>query len=69
MYTSNKYPKVDNISDAYLWHYRLGYVNKNRMDRLTKEGILNINDYESLSICESCLLGKMIKSPFKEKGE
>ena len=36
---------------------------------LTKEKIFDINDCESLSICESCLLEKMIKSSFTEKDE
>ena len=44
-------------------------MNKNRIDRLIKKCVLEINDCESLSTCESCLLGKMTKSPFKEKGE
>ena len=69
MYTSNKYPRIDNVSDSYLYHYRLGYVNKNRIDRLIKKDVLKINDYESLSIGKSCLLGKMIKLPFKKKHE
>ena len=66
---SNKSSKVDKVSDAYLWHCRLGHVNKNRLDRLTKEKILDISNYESLLTCESYLLEKMTKSPFKEKGE
>ena len=69
MYTSNKYPRIDNISDFYLWYYRLGHVNKNRIDRLIKEGVFEINDCELLPACESCLLGKMTKSPFKKKDE
>ena len=69
MYTSNKHSKIDNISETYLWHCRLGHVNKNRIDRLTKEDILKINDYELLPICEFCLLGKKIKSLFKKKDE
>ena len=44
-------------------------MNKNRIDRLIKEAILKINDCESLPTCESCLLGKMIKSLFRKKGE
>ena len=44
-------------------------MNKNRMDRLTKDEILDINDCESLQTCESYLLRKMTKSPFKIKGE
>ena len=44
-------------------------MNKNRIDRLIKKDILEINDCESLSTCESYLLGKMTKSSFKKKGE
>ena len=69
MYTSNKHPKIDNVIDAYFWHCWIGHINKNRINRLTKEKIYDINDYESWLICESCPFGKMIKSPFTEKGE
>ena len=51
IYTSNKYPKIDNVSDSYLWHCRLGHVNKNRIDRLIKEDVFEINDCESLLSC------------------
>ena len=44
-------------------------MSKSRIDRLIKEGVLEINDYESLPIFESCLLDKITKSPFKRKGE
>ena len=50
MYISNKRPKIDDVMDAYLWHCRLGYINKNRMNRLAQEEILDKDDYESLSI-------------------
>ena len=69
MYMSNKCPRIIDVTDAYLWHCRLGHINKNRMNRLAQEGILDKDDYESLSICESYLLGKMIKSSFIEKDE
>ena len=36
---------------------------------MTQEEILEVNDYESLSICESCLLEKMTMSSFIEKSE
>ena len=36
---------------------------------MAQEGILEVGDYESLPTCESCLLGKMTKSPFTEKSE
>ena len=69
MYTSSKHPRLDNIMDAYLWHCRLGHINKNKINRLTKEKIFDINDCESLPTYEFCLLRKMTKSPFTEKGE
>ena len=53
---SNKCTKIDIVSDTYLWHRRLGHVNKNKINRLTKERILDINNYESLSIYESYIL-------------
>ena len=69
MYTSNKCPRISDVSDIYFWHCRLGHVNKNRINRLIQEKILEVSDCESLPTCESCLLEKMIKSPFTEKDE
>ena len=70
VYTSScKCPRIDNVSSGYLWHYRLGHINKNRMNKLIKEGLLDDCDCESLPTCKSCLLEKMTKSPFTEKGE
>ena len=65
--TSGKWPRIDNVSEVYLWHNRLGHINKNRINRL--EEILEVGDYESLSTCESYLLRKMTKSSFTEKDE
>ena len=69
MYTANKYSKLDNIRESYLWHYRFDHVNKSRIDRLIKEHVFEIDDCELLPTCESYVLGKMTKSSFKEKGE
>ena len=69
MYTSNKCPRIIDVSNIYLWHCRLGHVNKNRINRLTQEKILKVSDCESLPICKSCLLEKITKSPFTEKDE
>ena len=66
---SGKCSRIDNVSEVYLWHCRLGHINKNRINRLAQEEILEVGDYESLPTCESCLLGKMTKSPFIGKGE
>ena len=69
MYTLNKYPKLDNITNAYLWYCRFGHINKSKINRLAQEDILNINDCESLPIYESCLFEKMTKLPFTRKGK
>ena len=69
VYTSCKRQRLDDVNDTYLWHCRLGHINKNRIARLVNDGLLDLGDCESLLTCESCLLGKMIKSPFIEKGE
>ena len=69
MYISNKHPRIDDVTDTYLWYCRLGHINKNRINRLTKEEIFDIDDCKLLSICESYLFGRMTKSPFIEKNE
>ncbi|KAI3524132.1 hypothetical protein L1887_02784 [Cichorium endivia] len=60
------------IEKACLWHCRLGYINKKRIAQLQKDGVLESFDLKSDDVCESCILGKMTKSPFKgsfERGE
>ncbi|KAJ9554596.1 hypothetical protein OSB04_018641 [Centaurea solstitialis] len=52
------------LDDASLWHCRLGHINKKRIAQLQKDGVLESFDLKSNDGCESCLLGKMTKSPF-----
>ncbi|KAL8157127.1 hypothetical protein AgCh_002003 [Apium graveolens] len=47
----------------------LGHISENRLRTLHKEGLLDPFDFESYPTCESCLLGKMTKSPFSGHGE
>jgi len=42
-----------------LWHLRLGHINLKRIDRLVKSGVLPSFEVEPISICQSCLEGKM----------
>ena len=67
--TSGKCPRMDNMSEVYLWHCRLGHINKNRINRLAQKRILEVGDCESLPTCESYLLEKMTKSHFTGKGK
>ncbi|KAI3513141.1 hypothetical protein L1887_20467 [Cichorium endivia] len=60
------------VEKACLWHCRLGHINKKRIAQLQKDGVLESFDLGSDDVCESCLLGKMTKKPFKgsfERGE
>ena len=56
--------KFDNDSATYLWYCRLGHIGVKRMKKLHKDGLLESLDYESFDACESCLMGKMAKTPF-----
>ena len=52
------------LDKTYLWHCRLGHINKKRIAKLQADGILKSFDPTSYDECESCLLGKMTKAPF-----
>ena len=47
VYTSSKRPRLENVSDQYLWHCRLGHVNKNRINRLIQEEINKLLKFKS----------------------
>ena len=67
MYHVSKRAKTD-LDSTYLWHCRLAHIGKNRIERLQREGILQLND-ESFDKCESCVSGKMTRKPFPHKPE
>ncbi|GKE35731.1 retrotransposon protein, putative, ty1-copia subclass, partial [Tanacetum coccineum] len=52
------------LDKSKLWHCRLGHINKKRISKLQKDGVLESFDFKLDDVCESCLLGKMAKSPF-----
>ena len=47
-----------------LWHLRLGHVAEDRINKLEKMGLLVPLGSEPTLTCESCLQGKMTRSPF-----
>ena len=61
--------KPSDLNPAYVWHCRLGHINKKRIEKLHKDELLNSFDYGSFETCKSCLLGKMTKTPFTSQGE
>ena len=66
---STKRTRVDNSNPTYLWHCRLGHIGEKRIERLHKDGLLDSFDFESIETCESCLHGKMTKTPFVGQSE
>ena len=60
---------MSNEDETYMWHCRLGHINKTRISTLSKSGYLDEFNPNSYDVCESCLLGKMPKSPFSGKCE
>nr|GEU89500.1 retrotransposon protein, putative, Ty1-copia subclass [Tanacetum cinerariifolium] len=52
------------LDKSKLWHSRLGHLNKKRIAQLQKDGVLESFDFKSNDVSESCLSGKMTKSPF-----
>ena len=56
--------RVNNDSTMFLWHCPLGHIGVKRMKKLHSDGLLESLDFESLDMCEPCLMGKMTKTPF-----
>ena len=61
--------KINESNPMYLWHCRLGHINKKCLEKLHKDGLLSSFNFESYDACESCLLGKMTKAPFTGHSE
>ena len=66
---NNKRLKSSQTVETLLWHHRLGHINEKRMKKLQQTNLLDSFGDTTIGTCESCLTGKMTKSPFKKKGE
>ena len=65
----SKSQKISHDNDTYLWHFRLGHISLDRINKLVKDGPLRVLNVSSLLVCESCVESKMTKRPFSRKGE
>jgi hypothetical protein len=52
------------LNPTFIWHCRLGHINEKRIERLHKDGLLSLFNFESFDTCKSCLSKKMTKAPF-----
>ncbi|GJY79190.1 zinc finger, CCHC-type containing protein [Tanacetum coccineum] len=65
---SNKRAKHE-LDSYYLWHCRLGHINKKRMDMLQRDGLLQPTHDESHEKCKFCISGKMARKLFPHQVE
>jgi hypothetical protein len=64
-----KRARLNDLNLTFIWHCFLGHINEKHIERLHKDGLLNLFDFESFDTCESCLLGKITKTPFTGQSE
>ena len=57
----NKRKRIDDVSSK-LWHYRLGHILRERIERLVKESILPPLEFSNLEQCIDCIKGKFVKN-------
>lgn len=48
-------------SSSFLWHKRLGYISRERVNLLVKEEILPGLDFTDFEVCIDCIKGKQTK--------
>ena len=65
---NNKRLKSSQTDETLLWHHRLGHINERRMKKLQQTNLFDSFGDTAIGTCDSCLTGKMTKSPFKKKG-
>ncbi|GJS82680.1 retrotransposon protein, putative, ty1-copia subclass [Tanacetum coccineum] len=64
IYTCSNKKSKHNLDSTFLWHCRLGHINKKRIEKLQHDGLLKSIDKESFDVCVSCISGKMARKPF-----
>ncbi|GJR87325.1 retrotransposon protein, putative, ty1-copia subclass [Tanacetum coccineum] len=69
IYTCSNKKSKHNLDYTFLWHYRLGHINKICIAKLQYDGLLKSIDDESFDICVSCIYGKMARNSFTHESE
>nr|GEW84112.1 hypothetical protein [Tanacetum cinerariifolium] len=55
-----------NLNKIYLWHYRLGHINKQHIKKLQSDSTIASTGSDSFDVCEQCVCSKMTKKPFSD---
>jgi hypothetical protein len=64
-----KRARLNDLNSTFIWHCQLGHINEKCIEKLHKDGLLTSFNFESFDMSESCLLGKMTKTPFTGQSE
>jgi hypothetical protein len=59
--SGRKRKRSDGEISSKLWHYRLGHISRERIERLVREQILHPLDFTDLEQCRDCIKGKFAK--------
>ncbi|GKC77547.1 retrotransposon protein, putative, ty1-copia subclass [Tanacetum coccineum] len=68
-FMDNQQEIKNNLDSTFLWHCRLGHINKKRIEKLQHNGLLKSIDDESFDVCVSCISSKMARKPFTHASE
>ena len=52
---------------SMLWHWRLGHISKQRIERLVKDGLLHNLNFADFDTCIDCIKGKLTAKVRKNK--
>jgi hypothetical protein len=55
------------LNNTYLWHLCLGHINKQKMTRMSKSGLIPQINLDDFHTCEPCIKGKMTVKPFSKR--
>ncbi|GKE22807.1 retrotransposon protein, putative, ty1-copia subclass, partial [Tanacetum coccineum] len=69
MYNVTNKRAKHNLDSALLWHCHLGHINKERLEKLQHDGLLNLTNIKFFEKCAACMSGKMARKPFSHQVE
>ncbi|GKE23077.1 zinc finger, CCHC-type containing protein, partial [Tanacetum coccineum] len=62
IYTCSNKKSKHNLDSTFIWHCRLGHINKKHIEKLQHDGLLKSNNDESFDVCVSYILARWQES-------
>ncbi|GKB18023.1 retrotransposon protein, putative, ty1-copia subclass, partial [Tanacetum coccineum] len=69
IYTCSNKKTKHNLDSTFLWHCRVGHINKKCIEKLQHDGMLELIDDESFDVCVSCISDKIARKHFTHASE